>query len=314
MKKAIIVGHTGQDGTYLTEILRGKNYETIGISSKSVSENNYGFQKINIVDYEQVDKLIKLFQPDEIYFLAAVQHSSVDKPIEDGELFQTSLNINVTALINFLESIRKSSLHTKFFYAASSHVFGNPASIPQNELTPFQPNCIYGITKMTGIHACHFYKHTHSVFVSVGIMYNHESPLREPKYVAKKIVEAAVAIKQNKKDELILGSLDAEIDLGYALDYMDAAFKILQLNYSDDFVISSGELHTVRDFVKGVFEYLNLDFNKYVKVNPKLLTKNQKRNLMGDSSKLKHITSWSPSVDFYGLIKILVDNENLKYK
>lgn len=314
MKKAIIVGYTGQDGTYLTDLLNAKGYQLIGISSRAVTWNSLGFKYINIINYEHVAELVNKFQPDEIYFLAAAQYSSVDVYIEEGALFQDSLNINVKSLVNFLESIRKYSAHTKLFYAASSHVFGNPLVSPQNELTPFEPNCIYGITKTAGIHACCFYRNTHNIYASIGIMYNHESPLREAKYVAKKIVEAAVAIKNNKKNELVLGDIDAQVDLGYALDYMNAAYKIVQLDKPDVFVISSGGLHTIREFVIGVFEYLSLDFQKYVSINPSLISKRQKRNLFGDNTKLKKMTSWAPSIDFKGFIKLLVDDQILKYK
>src|ERR1035441_684470 len=194
MKKAIVVGHTGQDGTYLSELLREKNYEVIGISSKEVSENKYGIINVDMLRVSHVENLLKKIQPNEIYFLAAVHQSSSDLQIEDGALFQNSIDVNVKALINFLESIRKFSSHSKIFYAASSHIFGNPLTSPQNELTTINPNCIYGITKTAGIEACHFYRDNHNVFASIGIFYNHESSLRESKYVSKKIVETAVAI------------------------------------------------------------------------------------------------------------------------
>jgi len=313
MKKAIVVGHTGQDGTYLSKLLYEKNYEVIGISSKKVSQNKYGISKVDICDKEDVENLIHTINPHEVYFFAVVHQSSSDSKIEDGELFQKSLDINVKAFVNFLEAIRKFSSQTKIFYAASSHIFGSPMISPQNELTPLKPDCIYGITKTTGVEICHFYKNNHIIFACVGVFYNHESPLREAKYVSKKIVETAVAIKYGLKKELILGSLESEIDWGYAPDYMNAVYKIMQLDKPEDFIISSGNLHTIKDFVSGVFTYLGMEWEKLVKINPELITKKQKRNLFGDNQKIKKLTDWSPTVSFKELIAILVDAEVRKY-
>jgi GDPmannose 4,6-dehydratase len=309
MKKAIIVGHTGQDGSYLSELLSGKGYEVLGISSTLVTKNNYGIQFVDVLQTTQVESVIKKVQPDEVYFLAAVHQSSADKPVEDGELFYKSFDLNIKAPVNFLESIRKFSSQTKFFYAASSHVFGSPISSPQNEETLFNPDCIYGITKTAGIRCCRFYKDNHGIFASVGIFYNHESPLRQSKYVSKKIVETAVAIKKNMATELVLGSLESQIDWGYAPDYMQAVYEIVQLPEADNFIISSGELHTIQAFAEEVFSYIGLSLEKYIKINPLLITKKQKQNLFGNNQKIKKLTGWSPSVSFKGLIKILVDEE-----
>jgi len=313
MKKAVVVGHTGQDGTYLSALLREKNYEVTGISSKKVSENKYGISNVDVLQMAHVKNLLEKIQPDEIYFLAAVHQSSADILIEDGELFQKSLDVNVKALINFLECIRQFSTQSKIFYAASSHVFGNPLTSPQDELSPFHPDCIYGITKTAGIGACRFYRENHNVFAGVGIFYNHESPLRESKYVSKKIVETAVAIKHGDKNELVLGNLESQIDWGYAPDYMRAVHSMMQLPSADDFIISSGAIHTIKDFVEEVFVYLELDWTKFVKVNSSLITKKQKRNLFGNNKKISKVTGWSPGVDFKGLTKILVDEEVKKY-
>lgn len=311
--KAIVVGYTGQDGTYLSALLFERGYEVFGVSSKSVSQNKYGIHKLDIINSVEVSICVKKIQPDEIYFLAAVHQSSIDTQVDDGELIQKSFDVNVKSFINFLEAVRLYSPRTKIFYAASSHVFGNPEMFPQDESTPLNPNCIYGITKTAGIRACYFYRENHNVFASVGIFYNHESPLRESKYVSKKIIETAVEIESGKKNELILGDLESEIDWGYAPDYMKAVHGMMQLSKPDDFVISSGEKHTIRDFVDGVFAYLKLDWKKYVKTNPSLITKKQKRNLFGNNMKIKQAFGWSPSVNFNQLIKILTDAEMKKY-
>ena len=312
MKKAVIVGYTGQDGTCLSALLLGKEYEVTGVASKSTTENKYGILGVDIQRISDVENLVKKIQPDEIYYLAAVHQSSADVQIEEGELFRKSFDVNVKAFINFLEAVRMHSPQSKIFYAASSHIFGNPEKSPQDERTPLNPNCIYGITKGAGIRACYFYRENHNVFVCVGIFYNHESPLRESKYVSKKIVETAVAIKQKKKSELILGNLESEIDWGYAPDYMQAVHSMMQLPKPDDFVISSGERHTIKDFIEGVFDYLGLDWKKHIKVTPALITKKQKRNLFGDNQKIKQDIGWSPSVNFTEMIKILVDAEMKK--
>lgn len=315
MKKAIIVGHTGQDGTHLLDLLRAKEYDVIGISSQTtISTSREKLQHIDITQAEEVNQLIKKFQPDKIFYLAAVHQSSADKEIEEGELFKQSIQINLLSLVYFLNALKNFSPKSRLFYAASSHIFGNPVAEIQDENTPLQPICIYGITKTAGLQSCRFYREEHNIFASVGIFYNHESPIRSSKFVSQKIVRTAVAIKHSKEKELILGNLKARIDWGYAADYVQAAYQILEIDEPDDFVISSGEIHTVEDFVQGVFEYLDLDWKKYVKENPALITKKSKRNLFGNNAKLKMKTGWHSSASFNELIKIMVDAELKKYE
>lgn len=316
-KKTIIVGHTGQDGSYLYKHLREKRYDIIGIASRSIDSTSHQpdlSKHINIIERESVYKLIDNYQPDEIYYLAAVHHSSVDTQYDESELFNKSIEINLVALINFLEGIKKYSKNTKLFYAASSHLFGNPTENIQTELTPFRPNCIYGITKTAGVHTCHFYRSNHGIMVSVGILYNHESPIRSSKFVSKKIVETAIAIKNKTHQQLVIGNLNAKIDWGYAPDYVNAMHKILQLNAADDFIISSGSIHTVGDFVRGVFEYLGLDWSEYVIEDPDLITKKPKNNLYGNNQKLRTITGWDNTVSFNELIEIMVKAELKKHE
>jgi GDPmannose 4,6-dehydratase len=311
VKTAIIVGSTGQDGTYLSQLLKKKKYRVVGISSKEVNVNGYTRKKIDIKKEKDVSQIIKRYKPNEVYYLAVVHHSSADKLKKDGDLFKKSLEINTMGLINFLEAIRLYSQKTRIFYAASSHVFGNPLSIPQNENTVMQPNCIYGITKVAGTNACHFYRDEHNIFASVGIFYNHESPVRQSKYVSTKIVETAIAIKRGSKKKLILGSLETKIDWGYAPDYMEAAYRILHHNKADDFIISSGNQHTVREFVEEVFSLLKMDWRKFVEINPSLITKKPKNNLFGNNEKIRSQIGWTPKTDFPSMIKILV-REKLK--
>jgi GDPmannose 4,6-dehydratase len=310
MNKVLIIGHTGQDGTYLWELLNAKKYDLLGVSNTSALSSAKGsIEPIDIRNFDEVTKLVKGYQPDELYYLAAVHQSSSDKQMEDGELFQKSIDINAKAFINFLEAVRLHSKQTRIFYAASSHIFGETLSPTQDETTPLNPNCIYGITKTMGIRACYFYRDNYNIFASVGIFYNHESLLRDSKYVTKKIVETAVAIKLGLKDKLTLGNLDHRVDWGYAPDYVDAAHRILQLKTPGDFVISSGTTHSIKDFVEEVFQNIGLDWQKFVEINPGLITKKQKQNLAGNNQKLKNATGWENSVTFSELIKILVNAE-----
>lgn len=314
MSKALIIGHTGQDGSYLWQLLSSKNYNLTGVSATSALSSQKGnLPPIDIRHYSEVEELIKKEKPDELYYLAAVHQSSADKKMEEGELFQKSIDINSKAFINFLEAVRLHSPQTKIFYAASSHIFGETTSPLQDETTPLNPNCIYGITKTMGIRACYFYRDNYDIFASVGIFYNHESPLRASKYVSKKIVETAVAIKRGLADKLVLGNLDHRVDWGYAPDYVEAAYRILQLKQPDIFVVSSGTTHSIEDFVEGVFTFLGLDWRKYVQLNPTLITKKQKQNLAGNHRKLQSATGWKNSVTFNELIQILVEAELEKH-
>jgi len=314
MKKALIIGCTGQDGTYLFKNLQKRNYKIIGLARNVVrSTSSKSIKPIDISKSKQVYDLLEEYKPDEIYHLAAFHQSSEDQYYDDAELFRRSFDVNVLSLINFLDGIKKYSKYSRLFYATSSHIFGNPAESIQDETTPLNPNSIYGITKTAGVHACRLYREKYSIFASVGILYNHESPLRLSKFVSKKIVTTAVAIKNKIQDKLIIGNLTAEIDWGYAPDYVEAMYRLLQLSSAGDFVISSGETHTVRDFVKGVFEYLDLDWTKYVEEYPNLITKKEKHNLQGNNQKLKTMTRWQPTVSFNNLIEIMV-KEELKHR
>jgi GDPmannose 4,6-dehydratase len=266
---------------------------------------------VDITNARQVSGLVKSFKPDEIYFLAAFHHSSEQKLKDEGDIFKKSFDVNVTALVHFLEGMRQHSPKAKLFYAASSHVFGNPSKGRQDESTPFHPVCIYGIAKAAGLHACRFFRDAYGLFASVGILYNHESPRRSSKFVSQKIVQTAIAIKKGKARHLVLGDLNAKTDWGYAPDYVEAMRRILQLSRPDDFVIASGRSHTVKDFVTIVFEQLGLDWEKYVRVNPALIHKKRKGSLEGNPRKLLSATGWKPKVSFDGMVGIMVE-EGLK--
>ncbi len=307
MKRALIIGCMGQDGTYLYENLAKRQYEIIGIGKKVVKANlRESIDPVDITQRKQVYEFLNKYRPQEIYYLAAYHHSSEDEMGDEAQVFNHSYEIHVLSFINFLEAMKKYLKNSRLFYAASSHIFGEPKENIQTEATPLNPTCIYGITKAAGVHTCRFYRENYKLYVSVGILYNHESSRRSPKFVSQKIVNTAIAIKNRSQDKLVVGNLNAKIDWGYAPDYVEAMIKILQLPEAGDFIIASGATHTVRDFVKGVFDYLNLDWTRYVKEDARLITKKAKDNLQGDPQKLKTLTGWQPGVSFEEMIKIMV--------
>jgi GDPmannose 4,6-dehydratase len=229
---------------------------------------------------------------------------------ENTELFRESFRVHVFALINFLEAMRIFAQEGRLFYAASSHVFGNTPIKLQTEETPFNPAGIYGITKAAGIYACRFYRNQYQLFASAGILYNHESQYRQSTFVTTKIIEGAINIKKGRQNNLLLGNLDAEVDWGYAPDYVDAFQRILASPEPDDFIIATGEKHTVRDFVEITFGYLGLDWKKYVEEDAKIIFKSG-ATLVGNPQKLTQITGWKPSVDLRGMIKLLLQSRGI---
>jgi GDPmannose 4,6-dehydratase len=310
MKKALIIGSNGQDGRLLYENLSQKGYRVTGIARLSSQHPAHDWQMpLDISDSHAVFDLIQKIVPDEIYYLAAFHHSSEDMPTQDdGELFNKSFQIHVLSLVNFLEGMRMYAKDSRLFYAASSHVFGNARIEPQDEQTPFNPKCIYGITKTAGIHTCRFYRNRDGLFVSCGILYNHESSYRKPIFVTKKIIDGAIKIKNKQQNKLVLGNLSAEVDWGYAPDYVGAFQRILNAADPDDFVIATGKKHTVRDFVEITFGYLGLDWKKYVEEDKKIIAKSGV-TLVGNPQKLMRATDWAPSVDFKAMIKLLLIKE-----
>ena len=307
MKKAIIVGSNGQDGRLLCENLSRCNYHIIGID-QSLYHSHAGetCMTVDINDYQAVADLVRTHMPDEVYYLAAFHHSSENLPLqENNKIFTQSFQIHVFALVNFLEALRIFAQDARLFYAASSHIFGNASIEPQNEQTPYNPTGIYGITKAAGIYACRFYRNQYRLFVSTGILFNHESQYRQPIFVTIKIIDGAIDIKNGFQDKLTLGNLDAEVDWGYALDYVEAFRRILGASMPDDFIVATGKKHTVRDFVEITFSHLGLDWKKYVEEDATIISKSG-ATLIGNPEKLVRVTGWKPSVDFSEMIKLLL--------
>jgi GDPmannose 4,6-dehydratase len=299
-RKALIVGCNGQDGRYLSRLATEKGYEVLGLGR-------------NTVDIRQADaarRVVAEFRPDEIYFLAAFHHSSEDPALEDRELIERSVEVNTLALNNVLSGIVKESPQSRLFYAASSRVFGVPTTARQDETAPINPVCPYGISKAAGIQLCRYYRSQRGVFASVGIFYNHESPLRPSRFISRKIVSAAVRISKGSREKLIVGDLNALVDWGYAPDYVLAAWQILQLEEPDDFVIGTGVTHSVREFVEKAFLALGMDWTGHVLEDRALLNRTPPASILcADSGKLYRRTGWQPKVTFGALVEKLVEAE-----
>jgi len=262
----------------------------------------------DIGDPAAIAGFVRQQQPAEIYFLAAHHHSSEDLPEGEGELFRQSMRTHFDGAVNFLDAIALHARASRFFYAASSHVFGPPAATMQSEATPLQPETVYAITKAAGMMACRRYRETQRVFASAGILYNHESPLRSERFVSRKIACAAARIARDGGGSVELGDLEARVDWGYAPDYVDAMHRILQLERPGEFVVATGETHTVREFAEIAFRSAGLDYRRHVMARPELLAR-QNPPRIGDASRLRRETGWAPSIGFEEMVRRMVAAE-----
>jgi GDPmannose 4,6-dehydratase len=309
MKKAIIVGSQGQDGRLLFDLLTERGYSILGIGRDGVRGGTKSIDsQVDILDWKSVSNTMRTFGPDEVYYLAAVHHSSQDKPDEVEEtLRRASYQVNFFGLHLFLHAIHDYTPRARLFYAASSHVFGNPSVSPQNENTPMEPTCHYGKMKHTSMKLCQLRRKTWGTFAACGILFNHESIHRRPEFVTRKIIDSAIRISRGQQDRPVLGDLSAKVDWGYAPDFVAAMHKILQLPEADDFVIATGIPHSVQEFVEIAFAAANLDWRKHV-VEEKSLVGKSRTGLVGDSSHLRQSTGWSPSLDFNTMVRRLVED------
>jgi len=318
MKKALITGITGQDGSYLAELLLAKGYEVHGIIRRASTFNTgridhlYTDPHINgvrlflhygdIADSTNLIKLLYRIQPDEVYHLAAQSHVRVsfDIPEYTGD---------VTALstVRILEAIRETGGKSKFYQASSSEMFGKVQEVPQRETTPFYPRSPYGAAKLYAHWITVNYRESYGLFASSGILFNHESPRRGETFVTRKITRAAVRIKAGLQKKLYLGNLDAKRDWGYAKEYVEAMWLMLQQDEPEDYVVATGETHSVSEFLEEAFSYLNLDWREYVELDPKYLRPTEVDLLIGDASKAKRILDWEPKVTFRELVHLMVD-------
>ena len=316
MKKALITGINGQDGSYLAELLLEKGYEVWGILKRnSVAENQTAripdnvFKKLNLVygdltDLSSVINVIQKCVPDEIYNLAAQSHVriSFDQPIYTSQV--TGLGT-----LNLLEAVRLTNPKIKIYQASSSEMFGNNIDDDgyQRETTPMDPVSPYGCAKVFSYNICRNYRNSYNMFISNGILFNHESPRRGTNFVTNKVAKEAVKIKLGLSNELKLGNLDASRDWGHAKDYVEAMWLILQHNKADDFVCSTGISHTVKDLVEYVFTALDLDWEEYVSVDKKYLRPEELKNLKGDCSKIKNTLSWKHKYSFSDMMDEMIE-------
>src|SRR6266705_47363 len=318
MKKALVTGITGQDGSYLTELLLSKGYTVHGIIRRSSSFNTGRIDNIyqdphdpnprlhlvygDLNDASSLNKIIRTIAPDEIYNLGAQSHVRVsfDIPEYTGEI--TGLGT-----IRLLEAIRESGLKPKFYQASSSEMFGKVQDIPQCETTPFYPRSPYGAAKVYSYWITVNYREAYDLFACNGILFNHESPRRGETFVTRKITKAAARIKLGLQQDLFLGNLDAKRDWGFAGDYIEAMWMMLQAKTPDDYVIATGETHTVKEMLELAFDRLQLDWKKHVKIDQKYYRPTEVDLLIGDASKAKKELGWEPKVRFQELIAMMVD-------
>jgi GDPmannose 4,6-dehydratase len=308
MKTAIVIGSSGQDGYFLANSLEQKGYSVIRIDQNIIQPRSWfsADNPFDICEPSHIDILVNNIKPDEIYHLAAFHHSAQDNYDETLEIFEKSINIHEVSLFNLFTSIVKYSPITRLFYAASSLVFGDPLTEKQDENTPINPTNLYGITKASGLFLCRKFRKEHGIFASCGILFNHESSRRQSNFLSKKIVNGVLEARKKRSAILELGHLESVADWGYAPDYVEAMIKILNLPEPDDFVVSTGIKHTVEDFVAYAFAATGLDWHNHV-TQKKGIVKRVTKPLIGDSTKLRKLTGWTPSLTFEEMVKSLVD-------
>ncbi len=318
MKRALITGITGQDGSYLADLLLEKDYEVHGIVRRASTFNTsridhlYADPHINGVrmflhygdlsDSVNLVKLLYNLKPDEIYHLAAQSHVRVSFDIPE----YTS-DVTGVGTIRILEAIREVGLRSRFYQASSSEMFGKAQQVPQTETTPFWPRSPYGVAKAFAYWATVNYRESYGLCASNGILFNHESPRRGETFVTSKISRAVAAIKHGLQKELFLGNLDAKRDWGYAAEYVEGMWRILQHGEGDDFVLATGETHSVREFVETAFSHVDLDWKEFVKHDARYQRPAEVDLLIGDASKAKKMLDWEPKVRFHELVRIMVD-------
>ena len=317
-KRALITGITGQDGSYLAELLLAKGYEVHGIKRRSSSFNTSRIDEVlpdlhnrdahlflhfaDLADPGSLMQLLCRLQPDEIYHLGAQSHVRVsfDIPEYTGD-------ITALGTTRILEAIRATGLRPRFYNAASSEMFGNATEVPQRETTPFLPRSPYGCSKLYSYWMTVNYREAYDLFACNGILFNHESPRRGETFVSRKITRAVARIKQGLQETLFLGNLEAKRDWGYAPDYVEAMWLMMQASNPSDFVIATGETHTVQEFVEEAFGHANLDWRKYVKCDRRYFRPTEIDVLLGDASKASKELGWRPRVKFHELVSKMVD-------
>jgi GDPmannose 4,6-dehydratase len=317
-KKALITGITGQDGSYLAELLLSKGYEVSGIIRRSSSFNtdridhiyqdpHESGRRLNLVygdlnDASSLNKILRDVKPDEIYNLGAQSHVRVSFDIPEY-----TAEVGGLGTLRLLEAIRDEGINAKFYQASSSELYGKVQEVPQKETTPFYPRSPYAAAKLYSYWITVNYRESYNMFACNGILFNHESPRRGETFVTRKVTKAAVAIKLGLQDKLFLGNLDAKRDWGFAGDYVEAMWLMLQQDKPDDFVIATGETYSVRDLLDESFGYLGLDWQKHVEIDPRYYRPAEVDLLIGDATKARTVLGWEPKVKFKDLVRMMVD-------
>ena len=310
-KRALITGITGQDGSYLAELLLEKGYEVTGIVRRSSAPNLWRIEHLldrielrpgDLLDQLSLMKVLAEVRPHELYNLAAMSFvpASWDQPMLTGEF-------NAQGVTRLLEAIRQVDPEIRVYQASSSEMYGKVREVPQTELTPFYPRSPYGVSKVFAHYITVNYRESYNLFAVSGILFNHESPRRGLEFVTRKVSDGVARIKLGLAESLALGNLDAQRDWGFSGDYVRAMWLMLQQSQPDDYVIATGESHSVRELVEVAFGHVKLDWKRYVRLDPKFLRPAEVDHLIGDASKARAALGWRPEVDFGGLVRMMVD-------
>src|SRR5216684_1515376 len=316
--KALITGITGQDGSYLAELLLSKGYEVFGVIRRSSSFNTGRLDQIyqdphvpdahlrlvygDLNDASSLNRILRTIRPDEIYNLGAQSHVRVSFDIPEY-----TAEVTAVGTLRLLEAIRESGMSPKFYQASSSEMFGKVQEIPQRETTPFYPRSPYGAAKVYAYWITVNYREAYNLFACNGILFNHESPRRGETFVSRKITRAATRIREGLQEKLFLGNLEAKRDWGYAPEYVEAMWLMLQQDQPDDYVIGTGETHSVKEFMAEAFGYVGLDWRKYVEFDPKYVRPTEVDTLLAATTKAREQLSWKPKLSFPELVRIMVD-------
>jgi GDPmannose 4,6-dehydratase len=310
-KRALITGITGQDGSYLAELLLDKGYEVFGVVRRASTTNYWRIEHLldrlflkpaDLLDQLSLVRVIDDVRPHEVYNLAAMSFvpASWDQPMLTGEF-------NSQGVTRVLEAVRQVDPTIRFYQASSSEMFGKVREVPQTELTPFYPRSPYGVSKVFAHYITVNYRESYDLFAVSGILFNHESPRRGLEFVTRKVTDGVARIKLGISDSLSLGNLDAQRDWGFAGDYVRAMWLMLQQDRPDDYVIATGESHSVRQLVEVAFRHAGLEWQKYVRLDPRFLRPAEVDHLIGDCSKARQALKWTPDVSFEALVKMMVD-------
>jgi GDPmannose 4,6-dehydratase len=310
-KRALITGITGQDGSYLAEFLLEKGYQVFGVARRLSAPNTWRIQHLvdritllqaDLLDQLSLIKVVEQVEPQEVYNLAAMSFvpASWDQPMLTGEF-------NSQGVTRVLEAVRRVNTKIRFYQASSSEMYGKVREVPQTELTPFYPRSPYGVSKVFGHYITVNYRESYGLFAVSGILFNHESPRRGLEFVTRKVTDGVARIKLGLADHLALGNLDARRDWGFAGDYVRAMWLMLQQDRPDDYVVATGVEHSVRDLVEIAFGHANLDWRAFVRMDAAFIRPAEVDHLVGSAMKARTVLGWQPTVDFAGLVRMMVD-------